>query len=69
MSAAVESSSFGRRSVLEGLSILRYDEVEIPFFGDFVSELVDLWEFVACVDVDCWEGDFSVEGFSAEPES
>jgi len=53
---------------LESLLVLCYDEVEVPFFGDFVSELIDFWEFVACVDVDCWEGDFSVEGFSAEPE-
>ena len=53
---------------MEGLFVLGYDEVEVPLFGDFVSEVVDFWEFVACVDVDCWEGDFSVEGFFAEPE-
>ena len=67
-SATVESSLFGGHSCLERVFVLGDDEVEVPFFGDFVSQLVDFWEFVACVDVDCWEWDLSVEGFFAEPE-
>ena len=66
MGAAFESSFLGDTPFGWFLRF-RYDEVEVPFFRDFVSEPVDFWEFAVCVDVDCWE-DVAIQGFSAQPK-